>query len=265
MDSLELTGHDAHQPIKSGQPPQPKRLQLSRRALFTSLFILAPVLAVVSAIEIGLAAEGAKRGPPADPSEWIRASFFTEPKNYTQTLSDYPTDVFSSQDTLRLASASLSLICAVVLGGVAWYASVNGPARTLYWLRHALLAILGVNAVLSLATFLYAFIAHGLSAHFDISYAMELTNMSFGGVYDRGTFDLETWACETKDLPHYDSFPEGRVHTLCTVETGARWMTLFVFLLATSLFVVMCLDRCGEKRLVATWKNRRASWHDDYY
>jgi hypothetical protein len=137
--------------------------------------------------------------------------------------------------------------------------------QTLYFLRRILLAILGANAVLSLATFFYSFIAHGLSAHFDLSYALEIAEMPFPQVYAKGLFDIETWACETKDLPNFDSFSERNVHTLCTVETGARWMTLFVFLLASSLCLVVCLDRYGEKRLVVTWKNRRASWRDDYY
>lgn len=127
MDSLELGGHDAQHSIKAGLPPKPSPILLSQKALFMILFIVTPILAVVSALEIGLAAEGAKRGPSGDPSKQIGASFFTEPKNYSQTLSDYPSDIFAGQDSLKLASASLSLICAVVLGGVAWHAYAKGP------------------------------------------------------------------------------------------------------------------------------------------
>ncbi|RYP77014.1 hypothetical protein DL769_003499 [Monosporascus sp. CRB-8-3] len=260
MDPLELTSRDGLKSSEPGPPSRSSRLQRSRKILFTSLFILVPILAVASAVELAFAAEGAKRGP----WEWIGSSFFTEPENFSETLSDYPRYIFPDQDTLKLASAGLSLICAVILGGVAWHASVKGPIRTLYFVRIALLVVLGANAVLSLATFLYAFIAHALSAHFDAGYAMELTKLPMRRIYNKGTFDLETWACETKDLPNYDT-PAGKVHTLCVVETGARWMTLFVFLLASSLFVVVYLDRRGEKCLVTTWKNRRASWRDDYY
>ncbi|RYP02579.1 hypothetical protein DL765_010726 [Monosporascus sp. GIB2] len=261
MDSLKLTAHGGLKSSAPVAPPRSSRLQLSRIILFTTLFILAPILALASGAELALAAEGTKRGP----SRWIGSSFFTEPKNFSEILSDYPMNIFVNQGTLKMASASLSLICAVALGGVAWRASVKGPIRTLYFVRIALLVVLGVNAVLSLATFLYAFIAHTLSAHFDAVYAMELTQLPNRRIYDRGTFDLETWACETKDLPNYDTFPAGKVRTLCAVETGARWMTLFVFLLASSLFIVVCLDRRGGKHLVTTWKNRRASWREDYY
>ncbi|KAI1140158.1 hypothetical protein F5Y05DRAFT_308230 [Hypoxylon sp. FL0543] len=261
MDSFELTSRDSNQPDKAAPPLPPSRFQFSRKVLFTSLLASASLLAVASVIEITLAAEGSQRGPPTDLD--IGGSFFTEPKNFTLVLSDYPANVFGSQDTLKLASASLSLICAVVLGGVAGYAFAAGPVGTLFVLRQALFAVLGVNTLFCLATFLYAFIAHGLSAHFDLSYAVELTKLPYFILYDRGTFDLETWACETKNLPNYDT--EGEMHTLCSVETGARWMTLFVFLLACSSFVFVWLDRRGEKQLMTTWKKRRASWRDDYY
>lgn len=132
-------------------------------------------------------------------------------------------------------------------------------------MRLAVVVILGIDAVLSLATFLHSFITHGLSAHFDISHAMELANRPFYTAYDKGTFDLETWACETKDLPNYDSYPEGKVHTLCAVEAGARWMSFFVFLLACASCALVFVDHRGARYLMVTWKNRRASWHDDYY
>jgi hypothetical protein len=125
-------------------------------------------------------------------------------------------------------------------------------------------ALLGVNALMALATFLYAFVAHGLSAHFDPEYAMSLVDPRVIYAYGQGTFDLETWACETKDLPHYDEYPAGKVHTLCALEAGARWMTLFVFLAATGLFTLACLDWRGEKFLLTTWKNKRVSWRLDY-
>ena len=136
--------------------------------------------------------------------------------------------------------------------------------QTTYGRRMAVVASLGVNALLALATLLYAFVAHALSAHFDPVYAMSLVDLRVVEGYRKGTFDLGTWACETKDLPHYDEYPAGKVHTLCALETGARWMTLFVFLVASGLFAVVYLDWRGEEFLLATWKNKRASWRLDY-
>jgi hypothetical protein len=80
-----------------------------------------------------------------------------------------------------------------------------------------------------------------------------------------GTFDLAMWVCEINSLPNYSDSVAGVLHTLCAVETGARWTTLFVFVSAFSLSVIVWLDRRGEKRLVVTLKSRRASWRDDYY
>ncbi|KAI1453701.1 hypothetical protein F4805DRAFT_442527 [Annulohypoxylon moriforme] len=264
MDSSKFASFDASQAGKPAPPSQPSRIQLSRKAYFNSLFILSSLSAITSIIELALAAEGAKRGPPADPSD-IKGRYFTAPTNMSLLLSEYPADLFTNQDELKTGSASFSLICAVVTTGIAWRACVTGPIRSIFILRQALVAVLGLNSILSLATFLYSFITHGLSAHFSLSFAFEIANPRYLQVYDQGTFDLETWACETKDLPNHDLYPEGQMHTLCSVETGARVMTIFVFLLAFFLFVFVYLDRRGEKRLMVTWKSRRASWREDYY
>ncbi|KAI0836715.1 hypothetical protein F5Y06DRAFT_273187 [Hypoxylon sp. FL0890] len=259
MDPFKLKDHDGHQPVPMS-PSSRTPAQVPRKVLFTTLFICTPLLVIASVLEIVLAAKGAKLGPGVD---WfVGASYFTEPHpaDLSQMLSYYPAYFFFGEDTLKLASASLSLICAVALGGVAGYAFVIGPRGALFFLRQRLVVFLGINAVLSQATFLYAFMAHGLSAHFDLSYAMEITKLPSFHQYDKGIFDIETWACETKDLPNY--WPEADRHALCSVEMGARWMTLFVSLLACLSFVIAWLDKRGAKHLMVA-REKRASWRDE--
>ena len=77
----------------------------------------------------------------------------------------------------------------------------------------------------------------------------------------KGTFDLTTWACETKDPPGFD---DGRLSTLCVVGSGARWITLILFPLSFALYIFVWLDQRGEQQLLTTGKNRRASWSEDY-
>lgn len=80
--------------------------------------------------------------------------------------------------------------------------------------------------------------------------------------YNKGSFDTESWACGVKNLPGFDK--DGMVHKTCSLETGARFLTIFTLLFSTALFIVMWLDWRGPKYLMQTWKNRRASWRNDY-
>ncbi|TGJ80749.1 hypothetical protein E0Z10_g8010 [Xylaria hypoxylon] len=224
---FHLTNYDH---TKLSDPPSVPRSnyhQLSSKTLFTSLLILSPLLCIVSILQIALSNEAIKRGP----HEYIDASFFTEPEKWTERLGSYPAHLFAGQENLELASASLSLY--------------RDWLKTLYTLRIALVVFLAINAVLSLAAFLYAFVAYGWSAHFDLAYALELVNGSFTYIYDKCTFDLGMWVCETKDLPHYDN---GTLHTLCSLAAGARWTTLILFPLAFALFAFVWLDRLGDHR-----------------
>ncbi|KAI0528392.1 hypothetical protein GGR58DRAFT_519084 [Xylaria digitata] len=200
------------------------------------IFIITPKLAVASVIQLTLAAEAFKR-------------------RHSDVIDVYsPANLFNGREALEVLSASLNLASAIVVGGVSHRPHLETNYTLMYRLeilfalRVALVAFLGISAVLSVATFLYAFITHGRSAHFD-------------SAYDESTFDLETWACESRDFLWYDD----ELYTLCVVETGARWTTLFLFLLASALLVLVWLDRRGKKQLVTTWKRQRASWHDDYY
>lgn len=124
MDALRLEGRHASKPQSPSQPSHPR---LPRNVLFIGLFIITPILAIAAVLEVALAAEGAKRGPSTD--SFSGASFFTEPKNISQVLSDYPVSLFAAQDSLKLATGSLSLICAVILGGMLWHASTKGPIK----------------------------------------------------------------------------------------------------------------------------------------
>jgi hypothetical protein len=73
IDSFELPSNDGDKPGAS----QSSRLQLSREALFTILFILTPILAVASIVQLALAAKGSKRSPPsADISDLIGMPLF---------------------------------------------------------------------------------------------------------------------------------------------------------------------------------------------
>jgi hypothetical protein len=140
MDSFELTNRDGGYQSKPEPPLQPSRLQIPGKVFFVSLAVLVPALTIASVLEIAFTTEGAKRGPQAN-SGWVEQSPFTQPKNYSQTLSNFPANTFASQDSLKLASASLSLICAVVLGGVAWYAFIKGPIGVSYLSHHKLPSI----------------------------------------------------------------------------------------------------------------------------
>ena len=128
-----------------------------------------------------------------------------------------------------------------------------------------LLVLLGLNAAFAIATFLYAFISHAVSDHFDQNVAAQLaTSMAPKGFYlvlYPGNFDLETWTCETKDITYLDR--DGVLHAICAQEVSSRWMTLPTALLAGLLFGALWHDTRGGRYLMTTWKERRQSWTSD--
>jgi hypothetical protein len=79
------------------------------------------------------------------------------------------------------------------------------------------------NACFALAALIYILAIHSQSAHFDPDYKAQ------NGIYDQGTFDVETWTCE---LAAYTGAQD--VHDIfsgqCPLETAGRGM-----------FVVLCL------------------------
>lgn len=119
--------------------------------------------------------------------------------------------------------------------------------------------------ILALGSAVYVFTINGLSARLDINYARSLIQPKNGHQnfkYAIGTFDVESWACGVKDLPGFDE--DGVAGMTCSLEMGARFLTIFVFMFSSGLFALFLLDWRGEKLMVRTWKNRRASWRNDY-
>ena len=119
---------------------KPRHFGLSRKRLFASLFFLLPTLAVASAIQLALVAEGGiRRGPPKDDS--IGSSTWTEPKNLSITLRDYPDYVFPGQSELKLSSAAASLGSVALIAIVAWFSASKGPVQVRHTFMPAVHAI----------------------------------------------------------------------------------------------------------------------------
>ncbi|KAI1174580.1 hypothetical protein F4777DRAFT_381132 [Nemania sp. FL0916] len=262
---MQLAGHDEHKSTDPPVLPLRRRGRLSRNALFTALSILLPVMSIVSVLQIAFSNEAIKHGPPRDgqyPDS--RSPIIDEQRLLGLSVDEYPAHIIPGLESIELASGSLNLVFAIAVGGIALHASSKGPIRTVYALRIAFVVVLAINVILSLATFVFAFVAYGQSAHFHLAHAFELNDdLSIVESYQRGIYDLGTWACETYDLPYYEY--DGNLHTLCSVATGARWTTLILLPLASTLLALVWLDRRGGQHLVTTWKNRRSSWHEEYY
>jgi hypothetical protein len=102
--------------------------RLTRKTFFVGLYFLLPALGVASVIQLAFVAEGGiKRGPPKDDS--IGSSTWTEPKNISITLPDYPDHVFAGQSGLKLSSAASSLGSTALIAILAWFASRTGPVQ----------------------------------------------------------------------------------------------------------------------------------------
>ncbi|KAI0426895.1 hypothetical protein F5Y09DRAFT_317744 [Xylaria sp. FL1042] len=258
VDIFQLNDGHHNKPLDSPALPQSRRSRLSSKAFFAILSILVSLLSVVSALQRAFLSETLKH----DYSNHAYPSFFTEPENWSYMMDRYPAHIFSGLGSLELFSANLNLACALIVGGIVAYAPSKGPIKILYALRVPLVLVLATNAALSLAAFLYAFTTYWQSAHFDLAFAFELVRSDLFDIYIRGTFDLATWACETRDLPNFDD--GGELRTLCAMASGARWATPILFLLASALFILIWLDQRGEQRLIKARKYRRASWHEDY-
>lgn len=266
-------------------------VSVSRRVFFVTLFGLVLILASIGSIQTAFAAQPFVLGVTGE-VQWDDLHRFTEVGNLTTLLISYPERTYSFQYALKLSAGAASLALAVAVGIISVIVYLRGTikvrsidtnsssaaaaadilSQSHKRYRHGLLLLLGLNSLLAFAALLSSFITHSISAHFDFGYAMKLTapqrDTRSGEVfidyrYRKGIFDLETWVCETKDLPRYDI--SGDKALLCTTEMGSRWTTLVLAPFAMLLFLLVLHDHSGKTRLLGRWEKKEQKDDDDFY
>lgn len=111
--------------------------------------------------------------------------------------------------------------------------------------RIAIIVQLGLTLALTLASTIYTFVLNGRSALFNLSYATDVAPSKPGTfTYDRGTFTREYWACAVGKIPG------GAVERACILETGSRWVTVFILLFSAGLFGMVFVDSRGGRHFM---------------
>jgi hypothetical protein len=124
------------------------------------------------------------------------------------------------------------------------------------------LFVLFANASLALTAFVTNLILHSKSEHFSLSYRSLNGGFGYGDVYEFGVFDLETWACEVKNLPSFQD-----VSTLsqqCAGEASARACTIVMFIFALAMFIAAWWDTEKHQALIAVeWETDRMACDEE--
>lgn len=111
--------------------------------------------------------------------------------------------------------------------------------------RLAIIVQLGLTVAVALVSTIYTFVLNGRSALFDLTYATDAAPSNPGTfTYDRGTFTREYWACAVGQIPG------GAVARACILETGSRWMAVFIFFFSAGLFVMVFVDSRGGRHFM---------------
>lgn len=136
----------------------------------------------------------------------------------------------------------------------------DSERKDIYCRRITLLGILAFNPVQPLMIVIYTFSIHFKSSNFDPIYAQSLIPHNYPGwvfQYDKGTFDIQTWACEMKRHAGFDN--QGVMQRACHLELGIMWLSVATFLLSGTLFGIVILDWRGPKLIMRTWKQRQTN------
>lgn len=86
-----------------------------------------------------------------------------------------------------------------------------------------------------------------MSSHFNVYYTSRRGGFGREGVYDRGTFDLETWSCELKDVP--GAMVAWDDYTMqCHLERAGRWMMIPYLLIGVSVAFFVVWEMIGVQQ-----------------
>ncbi|KAF2490850.1 hypothetical protein BU16DRAFT_135738 [Lophium mytilinum] len=85
-----------------------------------------------------------------------------------------------------------------------------------------------LNAILTLSAMIVLQTTHDFSSQLNTAYSSDLA----ARVYDSGTFDLEAWACEVKDVPGVPGIMADELAGQCRLERAGRMVVIFWMLTA---------------------------------
>lgn len=129
-----------------------------------------------------------------------------------------------------------------------------------------------LNVILAMASAIYSFALNSRSAHLRLERMLALARIARDTLapnsrpvftYDLGIFSREMWGCEAKEFSEFDASLGGAMSRACGLGTGARWLSLITFLLATGLSTVVLMDHRGGGYFMQSWKRRREVMRSD--
>ncbi|SPO00944.1 uncharacterized protein DNG_03692 [Cephalotrichum gorgonifer] len=241
MESFELrSSRDkrTHEPVP---PPYvyhpPEQWQATPHPpSFLGFYLVLPALVAASAVALGLKASVPKKNA-SDP----RFGKWSDEDDVM--MAQWPSSLFPNQDEIQIAVAALALATAVFASALLFFVVKGGPLQISYLNRLAIIVHTGLSAAVALAGTIYVFVLNSSTAIFDIEYAVSVAPTGSGTfIYDQGTFSKEGWSCSARVLKYFDADLGHVMAKTCSIEMGARWLSLLLFILSIALFSLLYLD-----------------------
>ncbi|PSN64138.1 hypothetical protein BS50DRAFT_499945 [Corynespora cassiicola Philippines] len=200
------------------------RLSRTLYAIFLSLLVaLSCVIIGLEAVTIAFVEDNRDTG----------FEYMTDGDPEPTLMAALPRKLYVTPAKLALVSAAISLCVGVghlVFVVVDWK---SGKRTQAYSFRRNTMFLHLLNAVLVLFALVSISITHKSSSHFRAEYATRKANRTpadEGMRYNIGTFDLETWACELRDVAGARMVREDYARQ-CDVEVAGRAVVVLLLVL----------------------------------
>ncbi|KAF2204238.1 hypothetical protein GQ43DRAFT_365064 [Delitschia confertaspora ATCC 74209] len=176
-----------------------------------------------------------------------RGFMFTLQNSRHTVLAALPKDLYSGTAKLALMAAissTLFAVCHMVF--VLRERKHNSKPQT-YIFRRNVMFLNIINTLLILFSMVALFVTHKSSSHFSVRYMSRKGGFGKDGIYNRGTFDLETWSCELQSIPGakvaWDDYA-----SQCRIEVAGRMMMVPFLLLGIGVTCISVAQMMGCQR-----------------
>ncbi|KAF2759573.1 hypothetical protein EJ05DRAFT_302498 [Pseudovirgaria hyperparasitica] len=247
---------------------------IHRRFLITAisfLIIVCAILIIAFKSQSLAIYDGRSGGVDGAPSR-------SNPLDWVVLPADYPNNIGLSTHKVLFAVAGLSLVMAVCTSTAEIFTfRRRKPVKLVRCEQIIIITLLGIVAICALTAIIYTFVRHSKSAHFyqdtyevgrlvhdpqNISNVVTAHEIMFA--YELDTFDLGTWACETKDQTSFlATYNLPSLKKQCALETACLVLPILLFLLCFLLAGAAWSDMRTTKLVFTEYKLTQLD-DDDY-
>ncbi|KAK6850615.1 hypothetical protein PG990_008476 [Apiospora arundinis] len=265
-EHLYMMPNPGSQSSPNNKPPM-SQVRLGPSPLMRALTGVSAVLGVVSLVALvtkclSNVAWNEFGGPNRDGTRLMLTSPATKEAD---EVFFYPREVARFQNysnTLMWVGVIVGVTLAPATAYTSWRVAKKGPYLYERTTRIFTYALYHLYWIYPLVVFAILTAAHAQSAHLP-GQAPPRSKSEDGLYLVEGTFDLETLACEARNLAQKaggQSAAADQLGRVCVGESATRGLLIAIAFLTAGLSVILELDRRGARRVIAVAENGRGGW-----